>query len=864
MKWWRINKRDADLERELQSDLELEKEEQRERGLSSKEAHYAALRAFGNPTLIREQTRATWSWNWLESLASDLKYGIRGMFRKPGSTIFAILIVGLGIGGASTVFSVVNALLLRPLPFRDPQQLVWISNGDTYTTQAEHFADLREQNQSFSDLAGWFSFYNSGDKELTGSGEPERITSVPVTWNLFSMLGVEPVTGRSFMKEESQGNYSAPPAMVLSNSFWHRRFASDPNVVGQKLTLNNQPVTIIGVLPASFDFASVFAPGTSIDVFIPWPVGDTSKPHGNTMAVIGRLKPGVTVQNAKSAITVLAQQLVSQHPERNPIRPRLVALEQHVSGEVRPALPVLVSAVGVVMLIVCANISHLQMARMGTRQKEMAIRAALGAGRFRLLRQVLTESITLSCCGAALGLLLAVAGTRALAHLSAFNLPLLESVRVDGSTLAFTLLAAVASGALFGLAPALQVPAYRLRESLQDAGRESSAGGHHTWFRDGLVISQFALACVLLVGAALLIESFLRVLAVDLGFQPERAAALRIDPSFKIKSFEQQNLFIDDVLNRARSIPGITAAGVSDLLPLDGDRGWQVGAQGQVYDENNHPEAFIRVVTDGYFQALGVALKSGREFTQSDRKSSEPVVMINETLARTLWPGQDAVGKIITQDGGRRVIGVVADVHHGGPEGLSGNEMYMPMRQTGDYSAMRLVVRTTLPPGSLAASLRVALRPVDPNLPVAEFQTLQGLVDKAVSPRRFLVVLLSGFAGFALLLASLGIYALISYSVHQRTKEIGIRMALGANPGLVQRGVLATTLRLALAGVALGTLGSFALSKWIQSLLFGTTPTNPAVFSGVGLLLCSVALLAAYIPARRASRIEPLQALRTE
>jgi len=864
MKWWQIRKRDADLERELQSDLELEKEEQRERGLSSKEAHYAALRAFGNPTLIREQTRATWSWSWLESLASDLKYGIRGMCRNPGSTVFAILIVGLGIGGASTVFSVVNALLLRPLPFRDPQQLVWISNGDTYSTQAEHFADLREQNQSFSDLAGWFAFYNSGDQELTGSGEPERITSVPVTGNLFSMLGVEPAIGRSFTKEESEGKYSAPPAMVLSNSFWRRRFASDPNVVGQKLTLNNQPVTIIGVLPASFDFSSVFAPGASIDVFVPWPVADKNKPQGNTMAVIGRLKPGVTVQNARSAITVLAQQLTSQHSDRNPIKPKLVPLEQHVSGEVRPALLVLICAVGVVMLIVCANISHLQMACMGTRQKEMAIRAALGAGRFRLLRQVLTESIALSCCGAALGLLLAVAGTRGLAHFSAFNLPLLESVRVDGATLAFTLLAAVASGVLFGLAPALQVPAYKLREGLQDAGRESSAGGHHTWFRDGLVVSQFALACVLLVGAALLIQSFLRVLAVDLGFQPERAAALRIDPSFKIKSFEQQNVFIDDVLNRVRSIPGVTAAGVSDLLPLDGDRSWQVSAQGQVYDQNNHPEAFVRVVTDGYFQALGVTLKSGREFTQSDRKSGEPVVMVNETMARTLWPGQDAVGKIVTQDGGRRVIGVVADVHHGGPERVGGNEMYIPMRQTGDYAAMRLVVRTTLPPDGLAASIRAALRPIDPNLPVAEFQTLQGLVDKAVSPRRFLVMLLSGFAGFALLLASLGIYALISYSVHQRTKEIGIRMALGANPGLVQRGVLATTLRLALAGVALGTLGSFALSKWIQSLLFGTTPTNPAVFSGVGLLLCAVALLAAYVPARRASRIEPLQALRTE
>jgi predicted permease len=864
MKWWRTNKRDADLERELQSDLELEKEEQRERGLSSKEAHYAALRAFGNPTLIREQTRATWSWSWLEAFASDLKYGLRGMCRNPGSTVFAILIVGLGIGGASTVFSVVNALLLRPLPFRDPGQLVWISNGENYSTQPEHYSDLREQNQSFSDLEGWSGAYNSGDKELTGSGEPERLTSVPVTENFFALLGVQPVIGRSFTKEECQGKYSAPPAMLLSSSFWRRRFASDPNVVGQKLTLNNQPVTIVGVLPASFDFASVFAPGIPIDVFIPWPLTDTTKPAGNSMAMVGRLKPGVTVQSAQAELTVLGKQLVSQHPERNPVSPRLLPLEQHVSGQVRPALVVLMCAVGVVMLIVCANLSHLQLARMGARQKEMAIRAALGAGRFRLLRQVLTESVALSCCGAALGLLLAFAGTRGLAHLTAFNLPLLESVRVDGSTLAFTLLSAVASGLLFGLAPALQVPAYKLREGLQDAGRESSGSSRHGWFRDGLVVSQFALACVLLVGAALLVQSFLRVMAVNLGFQPEHAAALRIDPGARIPNLAQQNSYIDDALQRARAVPGISAAGISDILPLDGDRGWQVGAKGQVYDKNHHPEAFIRVVTDGYFQAMGIQLKSGREFTKSDRAASEPVVMVNETLARTLWPGQDAVGQMMTQDGGRLVVGVVADVHHGGPERLGGSEMYLPMRQTGDYASMRLVVRTVLPPDSLAAGIRTALRPIDPSLPVTEFQTLQGLVDKVVSPRRFLVMLLSGFAGFALLLASLGIYALISYSVNQRTKEIGIRMAMGASSWLVQRDVLTKTLRLALAGVALGTLGSFALSKWIQSLLFATTPTNPAVFSGVGLLLCAVALVAAYIPARRASRIEPLQALRTE
>jgi predicted permease len=864
MRWWQIKRKDADLQRELDSDLELEEEEQLDRGLSGEEARHAARRAFGNSTLIREQTRSVWFGAWIESSMRDLRYGLRGMRRNPGSTIFAILIVGLGIGGASTVFSVVNALLLRPLPFRDPSQLVWISNGETYSTQAEHFIDLRDQNHSFADLAGWSGYYRTGNMELTGTGEPERLTGVPVTENLFALLGVEPEIGRSFTKEECEGKYGAPPAVLLSNNFWRRRFASDRDVVGRALTLNGRPVTVVGVLPAAFDFASIFAPGTSVDVFIPWPLADKTKPQGNTMAVVGRLKSGFGIAGAQAELTTVAKQLESQHPERNPVKPRGVPLEKHVSGQLRPALVVLMCAVGVVMLIVCANLSHLQMARMVTRQKEMAMRAALGAGRFRLLRQVLTESVVLSCCGAMLGFLLAIAGTRALAHLNTVELPLLATIRVDGSTLAFTILAAVASGALFGLAPALQVSRNKLREGLQETGRESTGGRAHAWFRDGLVVSQFALACVLLVGAALLMQSFLHVLDVNLGFQPERAAALRIDPSFRITSFGQQNAFIDQVLERTRATPGIVAAGVADVLPLDGDRSWQVGAKGQVYDKNNHPEAYIRIVSDGYFEALGVPLKAGREFNAGDRAGTEPVVMVNEDLARTLWPGRNAVGQMVTQDGGRRVIGVVGDVHHGGPERLGGSEMYLPMRQTGDYEAMHLVMRTTLPPSSLATSIKLALRPIDPNLPVTDFQTLQSLVDKVVSPRRFLVILLSGFAGFALLLASLGIYALISYSVHQRTKEIGVRMALGASSWLVRRGVLTKTLRLALGGVALGTLGSFLMSQWIESLLFGTTAANPAVFSGVSLLLCAVALVAAYVPARRASSIDPMRALRAE
>ena len=377
-----------------------------ERGLTEDEARAAARRKFGNMTQKSEESRGVWLLRWWSDLAQDLRYSFRGMRRDAGFAAFTILIAGLGIGASCAVFSVVNALLLWPLPFADPGRLVWITNGDDYTsTQTEHYSDLRELNKSFSDLAGWSGYYRVGDKELTGAGEPERVTSVPVTGNFFALLGVQPTMGRSFSLEECQGRYSAPPAVVLSYSFWRGRFASDPNIVGRKLTLNNNPAIVVGVLPASFDFGSVFSPGAPADLFVPWPLNDDKKPQGNTMRIVGRLKPGTTVQVAQAELSALAKQLMSQHPDRNPVSPLLVPLDRHVSGRVAPALFMVACAVGVVMLIVCANLSNLQLARLVTRQKEMTMRAALGAGRSRLLRQMLTESVALSCCGAVLGLL---------------------------------------------------------------------------------------------------------------------------------------------------------------------------------------------------------------------------------------------------------------------------------------------------------------------------------------------------------------------------------------------------------------------------------------------------------------------------
>jgi predicted permease len=801
----------------------------------------------------------------LDTLVQDLRYTARTLRRDAGFSTFAILIVGLGIGASSTVFSVVNALLLRPLPFRDPERLVWIANRDVsglsgQTTQVGHFSDLREKNQSFSDLAAYFAFYGVGDNKLTGHGEPERLSGVPISENFFSLLGVQPQLGRLFSPEECKWN--GPKAVLLSHGLWQRRFASDPGIVGRPLTLNDEPFTVVGVLPASFDFASVFAPGSRIDLYFPFPLTAETNRWGNTLAIIGRLKPGVTVESAQAELRILAEQITRAHPERNGFEGRLRPLAQQVSGRIKPALVVLACAVGVVMLIVCANLSNLLLARTATRQKEIAIRTALGAGQGRLLRQMLTESVVLSCCGAVLGLALAAVGTRSLARLEAINIPLLQHVRTDATALGFTLAMAVLTGLIFGLAPALQVPAVAIHDALKDTSRSATEGLRRGWMRSMLVVSEIAFACVLLVGAGLLIRSFLRVLDVNLGFRPEQAAALRVDPDARYRTQAEQNTWFDEVLRRVRDVPGVSAAGLTDALPLGRNRSWGAPAKGQVYPRGRFPVAFVRVVSDGYLGAMGIPLRDGRDLSERDTPATEPVIVINETMARTLFPGERALGQIIRACGERRVVGVAGDVRHLALEQGAGMEMYLPIRQCRDYSSVDLVVRTTLPPADLASAVRAALKPIEPNLPGNEFRTLQQLVDKAVSPRRFVVLLLGGFALFALVLASLGIYGVISYSVSQRTQEIGIRMALGARAGDLQARIIGQTLALAAVGMVLGTAASWVLARTLSGFLFGVTTTDPVTFLGMLGVLTAVAVLAGYLPARRASRIDPMTALR--
>jgi predicted permease len=815
-----------------------------------------------------ERSRSRWMDRWISDAVQDVRYAIRNLRREAAFTAFTLLIVGFGIGASSTIFSVLNTLLVRPLPFEDPESLVWIANrtkeeGDLsgQTVQVGRMVDLRARNQSFSDIAGYFAFYGVGDRSLTGDGEPERLTSVPVSQNFFALLGVRPQIGRYFSADECKWN--GPKAVMLSHGLWERRFGSDPTIVGKAIRLDDEPVTVTGVLPRSFDFGSVFAPGTRIDLFVPFPLTQETDRWGNTLALVGRLKPGVSIRTAQTEASVLGNQISDEHPRQNTLHPRLSFLGEHVSGKLRPALITLACAVGVVMLIVCANLSNLLLARTASRRQEMAVREALGAGRSRLIRQLLTESVLLTCCGAVLGLLLALVATRTIAHLSSFNIPLLSSVRLDFGAVGFTCVIAIAAGVALGMAPALQVAAIPVNSALGQRGSGESHG--QMWMRNVLVVLEIAFACVLLVGAGLLIRSFVSVLDVNLGFRPESAASLRVDPSRRYSTQGQQNAYFNEVLRRLREIPGVEAASLTDVLPLGHNRSWGSPAKGQVYaNPDDYPVSFVRIVGDGYVRAMGMSIRKGRDFTERDDPASTPVMMVNEALARRLWPGQNPIGQIIQGDcgGDRQVVGVVGDVRHMALEKGSGFEIYIPMRQCRDWGSVDAVVRSRLPFPVLASAVDGAVRPIVPELPRGSLRPLTDLVDKAVSPRRFIMLLLGGFAGFALVLASLGIYGVISCSVTRRTQEIGIRMALGATTQAVQARIVRQTWALAGSGMLVGAAASAVLARSLRGLLFGITYGDPLTFLAAAAVLLTVATAAGYLPARRASRIDPGTALR--
>jgi predicted permease len=814
----------------------------------------------------------------MESLWQDLRYGARMLLSKPGFTIIALATLALGIGANTAVFSVVNALLLRPLPFKEPDKLVWIASGASkgssglvaaegdvsgVTTQVGNFADWRELNQSFQDLAAYFAFFDYGSYTLTGSGEPERLRGVGVTQNFLDLLGVKPFLGRGF--EDAECVWNGKPAVLLTHGFWTRRFAADPGVVGKTVILNNKPTTIVGVLPSSFNFEAVFSPGARIDLLEPFPICEETNRWGNTLAVIGRLKPGISVQSAQAEFDVLAKQVQDAHPERNQNGALLTSLQERVSGRLRPAFLVLFGAVGCVLLIACTNLSNLLLARATGRRKEIAIRVALGAERSRLIRQMLTESVLLAGCGAAIGLPLAYVATRALASTRAVTIPLLQTVNIDSAVLVFTIAAALATGLLFGIAPALQVSKWDVQEILKEATRGSSEGSRAAWVRSLLVVSEIAVACVLLVGAGLLIRSFMRLLEVDPGFRPEHTSSWRIEVGGKYETEAQREALYDELTRRVSAVPGVESVGLTDALPMGRNRSWGVAAKGVTYTRETYPEAFPRMVDPGYIRTMRIPLRAGREFSEHDRSESRKVMIVNETMARRLWPDRDAVNQIALN--GReewQVVGVVGDVRHSALEEASGLEMYFPMAQQHDWGSMDLVVRASVPPQTLVPGVRGALRSLDPDLPNSDFQPLEEVVDRAVSPRRFVTMLLGGFSVLALILACLGIYGVISYSVTQRTNELGIRLALGASLGAILRLIITQGVKLVLVGLVVGLVAAFALTRLLSSLLFGISTTDPLTFLGIAALLMIIALLACYIPARRATKVDPMIALRYE
>jgi predicted permease len=795
----------------------------------------------------------------------DLRYTLRTLRRDAAFAWIAILILAVGIGSNTAIFSVLNTVLIRSLPFRDAARLVWIANTGKEglsgaTTRVSNFNDLRAMNHSFEDLGSFFAFFGEGDETLTQNGEAERLGSVGVSQNFFKVLGIQPKIGRLFNDEEAK--WHGTPAVLLGEALWERRFHSDPNIVGQQIILNNGPVTVAGVMPREFDFASVFSPSSRIDLYRPFALTQETDRWGNTLSIVGRLKPGVTVTAAQAEFDVLSSQISRQHPERYTWGTKLTPLADQVTGRLRSGLIVLGFAVGAVMLIACANLSNLLLARATGRRKEIAVRAALGATRGRLIRQMLTESIVLSLCGAILGLALAYLATRAFVALPNLSIPLMHFVTLDGTALLFTAGVAILTGLIFGLVPALQQSRGDLNESLKDASRGSSEG--RGILRGALVIAEVAMACVLLVGAGLLIRSFLHVLDVDMGFKAEHAATLRVDPRPRYKTDNEILNYFTEVLHRTGEIPGVDSVGLTDALPLGKNRTWCLPAKGQTYTKDNYPCEFVRIVSDGYFHAMRVPLRAGREFTERDRVGAPKVAIVNETMARRMWPGQDPIGQILLNPDPIEVVGVVGDVRHLTLEKDAGMELYLPIRQTGDFSNVDLIVRAKGDPSALAGAVRVALLPVNPDIPANEFRPLERLVDRSVSPRKFVVWLLGGFAAIALILASLGIYGVISYTVSQRTEEIGIRMALGASAGHVRWGVLRHAMALSMTGIALGAAGSWAVARAMGSLLYGVASNDPATFGMMAATLTVVAMAAAYFPARRASLVDPMTALRTQ
>ncbi len=864
---WR--KLDREIDEEIRSHFRMAIEERMQRGESPREAEQNATREFGNELLVREVTRDMWGWTALERMTQDLKYALRQMRRSPGFTAVAVLTLALGMGANTAVFSVVNTVLLRPLPYPESERLVqmWSTNpnANRWGTWVAYprFVDWRRQSKSFEEMAAVRTWVIN----LSGGDHPEALLAVVTSSRLFQVLRVQPMLGRTFLPEEDQRGHDR--VIVLSYSLWQRRFSSDRAVIGRAIDIDRQSYTVIGIMPRDFRFPPNLPAAYRIGAWLP-PAPDPSRDErgSNNYYIVARLKPGVTAAQAQAEMDAINQGFAEQHSEDRGLGVKVSGWQQQVGGEVRPALLILMVAISLVLLIACANVANLLLARGAARQREAAVRQALGAGRARLIRQLLTESALLAIFGGAGGLLIAYLGLDVLLRLAP-DIPRLAETTIDPRVLLFTGALTLATGLTFGIAPALQGSKIDLHDALKESGTRLTAGSVRARMRSVLVIAEMALALMLLVGAGLLVRSFVSVREINPGFNTKNLlTALVMLPPSKYPEPRRQAAFFREVIDRIGSIPSVESAGGASSVPMLSNDAGPVSIEGH---EPRPGEMEIHAerpkITPDYFHTMGIRLVRGRTFTWADNESAPQVAIINEAAARQYWPNEDAMGKRVRLDDGgtawRQVIGVVADVRQDGLAKAARPEVYAPLPQS-PVLYMVLLVRTRVAPESSVRAVRHAVNAVDKDQPLFQIQTMQQVVDDSVAGRRFQTSLLATFAAVALGLAAIGIYGLISYSASQRTHEIGIRMALGAKRAEILRLVVGHGMLLAMVGVAVGIGGALLLTRFLSSLLYGVGANDPVTFLGVTVLLSAVAALASLIPAWRAARIDPMEALRYE
>ncbi|HEX8161816.1 MAG TPA: ABC transporter permease [Pyrinomonadaceae bacterium] len=800
----------------------------------------------------------------------DIRYGVRVLLKSPGFAAVAVLVVALGIGANTAIFSVVNAVLLRPLPFESPERLVRVfgtnpqRNSFSRPYSYLNFSDLRAQNGSLEGLAA----YTATSAALSGAETPEQITGVVASGDIFRVLKTKPLAGRLLVPEDEKPG--GTPVAVISHGLWQRRFGADPSVVGRLIRLDGREREIVGVTPADFRFEFVTDAADFWTPIDPQASGFQSR-GAIFLEVIGRLKPGVSIAQAQADMSGVMGRLQQAYPNPNAgIGIRLSGAREELVGDLRPTLLVLLGAVGFVLLIACANVANLLLARASGRGREMAVRVALGASRGRIVRQLLTESTLLACSGGLLGLLFAVWGVSLLSSFIPADVPRFDETSLDLRVLGFTLAASVVTGLLFGLAPAIRSSKLDMNEALKEGGRSATEGRGHNRVRSLLIVSEVALSLVLLIGAGLLIKSFVKLRNTDPGFNPQNTLTASLSlASVRYEKDEQITRFYDQLIERVRALPGVESVGGVMPLPLSGN--------GMAYSFvlTDRPEpppgqglsASARFATPDYFRAMGIPLRGGRLFTEEDRAGAPPVLVINEAFARRYLPGEEPLGKRMRIGYNRiegEIVGVVGDVRGNSLSVPGGPEYYIPqsLAASGDMS---LVVRTsTGDPASLTPALRGVVREMDKDQPLYEVRTMAALVSRSVARQRFSMTLIGVFAALALALAAVGIFSVMSFLVAQRTHEIGIRMALGAQGRDILRMVVGQGMTLTLVGVGIGLAGAFGLTRLMSGLLFGVSATDPATFGGVAALLAAVALVACYVPARRATRVDPMIALRHE